>query len=220
MFYCENNNDTGSRTATSATSFAHPGSAATAATAWNPVCTSPTVASIADLVPFVRIPTVALATVVTVTLVSVVTSLPVLLLPVGLVITIPGVGFFSARKLDFFVTTTFWAGHFTESAGTQANPCRRAWHLNWPMLSVAGTQASPHALSRHGQTIFTQLTKLPRPEIILHPGGKNLPRRARAVDLSRFKYPGPALEQSTFDGVRSFSGVVFVNTKGVRVVSA
>ena len=69
----------------------------------------------------------------------------------------PGVSFFSARKLDFVATMTVWAGHFTESAGTQANPCRRAWHLNWPMLSVAGTQASPHALSRHGQTIFTQL---------------------------------------------------------------
>ena len=32
-------------------------------------------------------------------------------------------------------------------------------------------------------------TKLPRPEIILHPGGKNLPRCARAVDLfSPFTY--------------------------------
>ena len=99
MFYCENNNDTGSRTATSATSFAHPGSAATAATAWNPVCTSPTVASIVDLVPFVRIPTVALATVVTVTLVSMVTSLPVLLLPVGLVITIPVMADFHCYKV-------------------------------------------------------------------------------------------------------------------------
>ena len=71
----------------------------------------------------------------------------------------------TSRELDVVVvtvavvvvTTVVGSGHRTEAAGTQPNPFARAWHLNGPLPGVAGTQMSPHALPRHGQTVFTQL---------------------------------------------------------------
>merc|ERR1719174_3053280 len=109
-----------------------------------------------------------------------------------------------------------------EAAGTQLEdfpPVVDIWHLNGPLPGFAGTQVSPHPLSLHGQTIFTQETKLPWPDTNLHPGGVNLFLRLISAS-SIFEHPGPALEQSTepaFIGVWSSSRVVF-NTKGRRVL--
>ena len=93
------------------------------------------------------------------------------------------------------------------------------------LVEVAGTQVSPGALRRHGQTSFTQslglctslldlhpspescnlrrrhmevytYTKLPGPIRRLHPFGIGMRLRSRA---SIYEYSWPALEQSTLD---------------------
>ena len=72
--------------------------------------------------------------------------------------------YYGAETLSFYcppVVVVVVSAQFTEDAATQSNHFgpfagETVWHWNCPVLEVAGTQVSPHALRWHGQTVFTQ----------------------------------------------------------------